>query len=288
MEPRSETSAAIEFGRFIVLPYRRELLADNRPIQLGGRAFDVLMALLEASGAVVSKETLIERVWPNQIVEDHNLHVQSSTLRNAFAADRDLIRTVAGRGYQFTGLLRAPSGGPAGRESPAPSVAAKRLRPATNLPEPVSELIGRDVELQEILNLAAAHRLVTLTGAGGIGKTRLGLEVARHVLRRFADGVWVVELASLSDPDLVPSTIATALGLELAGGAMSPQRIADALGTRQLMVLLDNCEHVVDAAARMSGALLRWSPAVCVMATSREPLRVEGERIYQVPSLDVP
>src|ERR1700730_11596637 len=162
MEPRSETSAAIEFGRFIVLPYRRELLADNRPIQLGGRAFDVLMALLEASGAVVSKETLIERVCPNQIVEDHNLHVQISTLRNAFAADRDLIRTVAGRGYQFTGLLRGPSGGPAGRQTPgAPSGVTKQPKPLTNLPEAVSELIGRAAEFQEILNLAAAHRLVT-------------------------------------------------------------------------------------------------------------------------------
>src|SRR6202521_2764267 len=148
MEPRSETSAAIEFGRFTVLPHRRELLADNRPIQLGGRAFDVLMALIEASGAVVSKAGLIERVWPNQIVEENNLHVQISTLRNALASDRGLIRTVAGRGYQFTGHIRAASAGPPGGEnSGAPSVAAKQPRSPTNLPGPASELIGRDVEL---------------------------------------------------------------------------------------------------------------------------------------------
>jgi DNA-binding winged helix-turn-helix (wHTH) protein len=179
MDPLSETRAAIEFGRFRVLPHRRELLADNRPIQLGGRAFEVLMALIEASGAVVSKDALIDRAWPNQSVEENNLHVQISALRNALAADRDLIRTVAGRGYQFTGQIRVPSGRSDGRENlGAPSVAAERPRPPTNLPEPVSELIGRDVELQEILSLAAAHRLVTLTGAGGIGKTRLGLEAA--------------------------------------------------------------------------------------------------------------
>src|ERR1700738_1576271 len=106
MDRRLETPAVIEFGRFTVLPHRREVLADNRPIQLGGRAFDVLVALIAASGTVVSKETLFERVWPNQVVEESNLHVQISTLRNALGSDRGLIRTVAGRGYQFTGVIR--------------------------------------------------------------------------------------------------------------------------------------------------------------------------------------
>src|SRR5437667_4349809 len=109
MDPLSETPAAMEFGRFRVLPHRRELLADSRPIHLGGRAFEVLMALIEASGAVVSKDALIERVWPDQIVEENNLHVQVSALRNAFAAERALIRTASGRGYQFTGMVRAVS-----------------------------------------------------------------------------------------------------------------------------------------------------------------------------------
>jgi DNA-binding winged helix-turn-helix (wHTH) protein len=99
MDPVSETSAAIEFGRFSVLPQRRELLAEGRPLELGGRAFDVLMALIQASGAVVSKDALIERVWPDRIVEENSLQAQISALRRAFAADRDLIRTVAGRGY---------------------------------------------------------------------------------------------------------------------------------------------------------------------------------------------
>src|SRR6266404_4736457 len=213
----SETPAIIEFGRFTVLPRRRELLAGGRPIHLGGRTFDVLMALIEGQGVVVGKDALIGRVWPNRIVEESSLHVQISALRNAFGAHRDLIRTISGRGYQFTGEIRTIAASPNTQAvaGTAVSVSAPR-RPPTNLPEPVSELIGRDVEFEEILGLAA-HRLVTLTGAGGIGKTRLGLEVARRLLPKFADGVWVIELAPLSDPDLVPAAVATELGLGLAG-----------------------------------------------------------------------
>jgi predicted ATPase len=158
----------------------------------------------------------------------------------------------------------------------------------TNLPEPVSELIGRDAELDDILDISASHRLVTLTGAGGIGKTRLGFEVARHLLPRFADGVWAIELAPLSDPELVPVTVATALGLELASGTASPQSVANALRSKQLMLVRDNCEHVVDAAARMAEALLRANPAARVIATGRESLRVDGEWVYPVPPLAVP
>src|SRR5580692_9444829 len=109
MDPVSETPAAIDFRRFRVLPHRRELLADGRPVQLGGRAFDVLMALIEASGAVVSKDTLMERVWPDRVVEENNLQAQISALRRVFGAERGLIRTIAGRGYQFTGAIRAVS-----------------------------------------------------------------------------------------------------------------------------------------------------------------------------------
>src|SRR5712672_1529528 len=106
MDTASEPTASVAFGRFRVLPHRRELLADGRPIELGGRAFDVLMALIEGSGAVVSKDDLMNRVWPNRIVEENSLQAQISALRGAFAADRNLIRTVAGRGYQFTGEIR--------------------------------------------------------------------------------------------------------------------------------------------------------------------------------------
>jgi len=288
MDP-AQAPAAIEFGRYNVLPHRRELLAEGRPVELGGRAFDVLMALIEASGAVVSKDALMNRVWPDRVVEENSLQAQISSLRRAFAADRDLIRTIAGRGYQFTGKVRTVSARPdapatAGMPQPTPTSS----RPLTNLPEPVFELIGRDAELDGILDLSTSHRLVTLTGAGGIGKTQLGFEVARRLLPRFVDGVWAIELAPLSDPELVPVTVATALGLELASGTASPVSVATALRSKQLMLVLDNCEHVIDTAAQMAEALLRASPAARVLATSREPLRVEGEWVYQVPPLAVP
>jgi predicted ATPase/DNA-binding winged helix-turn-helix (wHTH) protein len=272
----------IEFGRFAVVPRRRELLADGRPLDVGDRAFDVLMALIEAPGVVVSKNALLKRVWPDRIVAENNLQAQISALRRAFAPDRDLIRTVAGRGYQFTGTLRTAPG------QDLTKVAAPIAPSLTNLPEQVSGLIGRDVELSEILFLTEAHRLVTLTGVGGIGKTRLGLEIARRALSRFSDGVWFVELARLSDPALVPSVVAASLGVETSGATMSVDRIAHLLNSKQLMLLLDNCEHLVGAAAAMAEALLHASPGVRLVATSREPLRVEGEWVYSVPPLAVP
>ena len=286
MNPASEPPASVAFGRFRVLPQRRELLADGRPIRLGGRAFDVLMALIEARGAVVAKDALMQSVWPDRIVEDNSLQAQISVLRAAFGAERELIRTVAGRGYQFIGEIRVV---PASPDEPSDAAAdPAAILPPTNLPEPVSELIGRDDDLDEILGLAAAHRLVTLTGAGGIGKTRLSLAVARPLLPQFADGVWAIELAPLADPELVPVAVATALGVELASGMASPLSVATALRSKQLMLVLDNCEHVVDVAARMAELLLRTNPAARVIATSREPLRAEGEWVYPVPPLAVP
>ena len=288
MDSVSEAPASFEFGRYRILPQRREVLADGRSMELGGRAFDVLMVLIEANGAVVSKDELMSRVWPERIVEDNNLHAQIKALRKAFS-DHDLIRTIVGRGYQFKGEVRA---GPAGRSNWAEPRTASNIsgppRGVTNLPAPTSDLIGRDAEVGEVIRLVADHRFVTLTGTGGIGKTRLALEVARHLLPQFADGLWVAELAPLSDPQLVPVTVATALGLELAAGVVSPERIAAALGSKHIMLVLDNCEHVIDAAAGMVEALLHADPAARVIATSREPLRAESERLYRVPPLAVP
>jgi predicted ATPase/DNA-binding winged helix-turn-helix (wHTH) protein len=289
MEPISEPLGSVTFGRFQVLPHRRELLADRQPIKLGGRGFDVLMALIEAHGAVVSKDALMARVWPDRIVEENALQAQISALRTAFGSERELIRTVAGRGYQFTGEIRTVSARPDAQiTARMPEPTRTPSLPPTNLPERVSELIGRDAELGDIVGLTASHRLITLAGAGGIGKTRLGIEVAQHLLPQFADGVWIVELAPLSDPELVPATVAAALGLELASGTASPLSVADAVRSKQLMLVLDNCEHVIDAAARMAETLLRVNPAVHVIATGREALRTEGEWVYVVPPLAVP
>jgi DNA-binding winged helix-turn-helix (wHTH) protein len=145
--PPLETPATIEFGRFRVLSHRRELLAEGRPVELGGRAFDVLIALIEGQGALVSKDVLMKRVWPNRIVEENNLQANISALRNAFGADRNLIRTISGRGYQFTGEISAGAASPHTQAVAGTAVQVPAApRPLTNLAEPVSELIGRDVE----------------------------------------------------------------------------------------------------------------------------------------------
>ncbi len=275
MDAELDPFAVLEFGRFKVVPHRRELIADGKPVTLGGRAFDTLLALIHAGGAVIDKNLLMRRVWPDRTVEENNLQAQISALRKAFGDDRDLIRTVAGRGYQFTGEIR-------------PSAAPSSSPPRSNLPEPVSELIGRDAPLREVIDLVTSNRLVTLIGAGGIGKTRLGLEVARELSPRFPDGVGLAELGPLTDPQLVPITVGTALALPPVSGALSVERVAAALSGKHVLVLLDNCEHLIDAAARMADALLRASHEVCVLATSREPLRAAAEHVYRVPPLDVP
>jgi len=170
MESVPNPLATVAFGRFQVMPHRRELLADGKPVRLGGRAFDVLMTLIDAHGTIVSKDVLMARVWPNRVVDESALQVQVSALRAALGRERELIRTVTGRGYQFTGDLRpVPAAHDEDVNISRDPAEPRPAMPPTNLPEPISELIGRDEELHEIVNIAAAHRLVTLTGAGGIG-----------------------------------------------------------------------------------------------------------------------
>jgi DNA-binding winged helix-turn-helix (wHTH) protein len=156
METASEAPAGIGFGRYLLLPHRRELLVEGRPVKLGGRALDVLIALIEARGAVVSKNALMARMWPDRIVEENNLQWQISALRAAFGANRNLTRTVSGRGYQFTAEINKVYGSPeadAGTAIAAAQPGPREARPdgampgglpPTNLPEPISELIGRD------------------------------------------------------------------------------------------------------------------------------------------------
>jgi predicted ATPase len=228
-------------------------------------------------------------VWPDWIVEKNSLQAQISALRAAFGAERGLIRTISGRGYQFTGEIRILAANPDERASAGAAAGEPAAAlPPTNLPESVSELIGRDAERSEILSLAAAHRLVTLTGTGGIGKTRLALAVARRLLPEFAHGVWLAEFSPLSDPGLVPATVAAAVRLELGGAEVSARRVAQALVDRRLLLVLDTCEHVIAAAAALTEAVLHAGSAVLIITTSREPLRAEGEQIYPVPPLAVP
>jgi predicted ATPase len=207
-------------------------------------------------------------------------------LRKALGAERGLIRTVSGRGYQFTGEIRILSASP--DRGDATAAEPRALLPPTNLPQSISELIGREDELREIVGLAGAYRLVTLTGAGGIGKTRLVLAAGRRLLPEFADGVWLVELASLSDANLVPSRVAGVLRLGLASNNIIPEYVAHVIGDRKLLLVLDNCEHLIGAAANLAETLLALCPSITILATSREILRIQGECIYRVLPLDVP
>ena len=289
MDPAAPPSASLAFGRFQVLPHRRELLADGQPLKMRGRAYDVLMVLLEAHGAVVTKDTLLARVWPDRAVEENAVQAQISALRAALGPERELIRTVSGRGYQFTGKVRTQSAGFEARtDSAAVAVDPGPALSATNLPEHLSELIGRDDEAYEVANLITSHRLVTLTGPGGIGKTRLALAVAHRLLSQFPDGVWLAELAPLSNPGLVPAVVATATAVEVGADSYSAEIVANALSGKKFLLVLDNCEHVIDAATTMAEALLQRAPASNLIATSREHLKAEGEQVYPVQPLSVP
>jgi predicted ATPase/DNA-binding winged helix-turn-helix (wHTH) protein len=283
----ADLPASVGFGRFRVLRHRREMIADGKPIKLGGRAFDILVALIEARGAVVTKDALIKRVWSGLVVEENNLQSHMSALRAALGPDRDLIRTVSGRGYQFIGEIRALSEAGDERASLGLEEAESAALPLTNVPEPVSELIGRDDELAEVVNLMGAHRLVTLTGAGGIGKTRLAVALARELRPHFADGVWLAQFSPLADPKLVPAAVAAAVGLEL-GGEASVQSVAQGLAGRRLLLVLDTCEHVIEIAATMAEAALGVGSELRILATSRELLKAEGEWVYPVSPLVVP
>jgi predicted ATPase/DNA-binding winged helix-turn-helix (wHTH) protein len=282
------STQTVHFGRFRLNPHRRELLADDVLVPIGGRALDVLMVLIEARGKLVTKDEFLDRVWAGTIVEENTLQFQISMLRKALGEDHGFIKTVSGRGYCFIADIATPTVQPqasAAQGTAAPPPAADRP-PATNLPALTSDLVGREAQLAELADDVATHRLVTLSGTGGVGKTRLGLELARRLLPKYPDGVWLVELGSLCDAHQVLPAIATALGL--ADVPVSPERLAAEVASKRLLLMIDNCEHVIAAAARVAEALLRAGTSLQIIATSREPLRAEGEFVHPVPALDVP
>jgi predicted ATPase/DNA-binding winged helix-turn-helix (wHTH) protein len=283
---KREHVVTVQFGRFRLHARRRELLADGIAVPIGSRALDILLVLIEARGELVTKDELLSRVWPETIVEENTLQFQISTIRKVLGEDRDFIKTISGRGYRFVSEITDATGQQDAAIAHGAWAPCPASSPPTNLWAPTSDFIGREVQLRNAADLVEAHRLVTLAGIGGVGKTRLGIEVARHLLPKFADGVWIVELGPLSGPELVLPTVAKVLGV--ADDPASPERLAAALASKRMLLVLDNCEHVIDAAARIAEAFLHGSATVQVIATSREPLRVDGERVYPVPSLDVP
>ena len=282
--PVSGNGDIIEFGRFRLRRRDRTLLADGVKLDLGARAIDVLLALIDAGETMLSKDELLSRVWPDAIVEENNLHVQVFALRRALGADRDLIRTVPRHGYRFTGHVTAAArSASAAQVGPGPTVSS-----ASNLPIQVGELIGREADLQQVVELQTTYRLLTLTGPGGIGKTSLALAAAWRLVDRYPDGVWLADLATLADPNLVLPAIAAVLDLRGLPSPLLPEHVAASLESRRLLLLLDTCEHLIEPVVRIAEALLHGAPYVQLLATSREPLRAEGECVYHVPALAVP
>ncbi len=276
-----------EFGSWEVDPGRRELRSSGVPVPIGGRAFEIVELLVRSAGDLVTKNDLMDRIWPGAIVEDNTLQVHISAIRKALGADRNILKTASGRGYRLLGDWKIRHESAPAERVARESLAAPAPTFASNLPAATADLIGRDVAVQELQNLLSAYRVVTLTGPGGIGKTALMLEVARSLSAAFAE-TCIVEAASLSDPDLLASAVAGNLGLNLAGEEISFATIARAIGKKKLLLILDNCEHVIDAMAELAETVVRRCPGATIIATTREVLRIDGEHVYRVPPLSVP
>ncbi len=262
------------FGRFELRPAERLLLADGLPISVGTRAFDVLVALAARRERVVDKESLFQIVWPGLVVEDNNLTVQISSLRKLL--DPGTITTVTGRGYQFTARAQEPL------------LDRQPHLKRGNMPAAMPALLGREADIEALLNVLTHSQLVTLCGAGGIGKTSLAGTLAQRLSAVFPGGVWIVELAATRDASLVPVVVAQTLGLALPGQSAPQQELLRAMRGSEVMIVLDNCEHLLGGVVPLARALARDAPGVHILVTSQEPLHLESEQVYRLGPLSVP
>ena len=262
----------------------RVLTQDGEPVALGARAVAVLVALVSRPNEHVTKAEIMDAAWPGVVVEEANLAVQISAVRRALArvpGGDGWIETLARRGYRFVGPVVELAGRP-----PAAANAADRRR--TNVPQVLTSFVGREREIAHIKQLLPTTRLLTLTGTGGIGKTRLSLQAAAEVLDAYRDGVWFVDLAPLSDPALVPRALAQVLGVKESSVQPLMTTVCKHLRRKELLLLLDNCEQVLGACADLADTLLRETAHVSMIATSREALHVATERTYPLDVLTVP
>jgi predicted ATPase/DNA-binding winged helix-turn-helix (wHTH) protein len=274
---------AVHFGPYRVYPGQRLVMEADQPLRLGRRAMDILLILLEQAGNVVSKQQLIARVWPNSVVEDINLRVHMAALRKALGdgqAGQRYIVTVAQRGYSFV----APHSLEQAGQAPEPARTASSRH---NLPVRRTRMIGRQTLVDNLMEQLPQQRFITLVGPGGIGKTTVALRVAEQMIGRYRDGIHLLDLAPINCPLMINSHLATLLELALHDDAPL-NGLADALRDRHMLLIIDNCEHLVDAIAQLSEDILRSAPHVHILATSRESLRAEGEFVQRLESLDCP
>jgi len=268
--PRLST---FQFGRYVLQRDERRLLLDGQSVALEPRAFDLLTVLIESAGRLIGKDELLRKVWPKRVVEEGNLHVHVSALRKALG--HDVIATVAGRGYRFVPDVH---GSRTRAESPA----------AHNLPHPLTSFVGREDDLAAVADALGKARLVTLTGIGGSGKTRLAIRLATDIADTFADGVRFVDLAAVTEPERVALTVAAVVGVREASDRRIEQALARHLAGVEKLLVLDNCEPMLDACAALVEQMLLAAPRLSVLVTSRERLGIAGESVVALRSLGFP
>lgn len=268
---------------------RRELRAGGRPVPIGSRAFEIIEKLAQSAGQFVSKDELVAHVWRGAVVDENTLRVHIHAIRKALGPDKALLKTAAGRGYRLLGLWTTAQETSHSIEfEDSRSIPANSPYNRSNLPAATSHMIGRESSIRILNDLVTAFRVVTLAGPGGIGKTTVALEVARDLINEFDGSVFLIELGSLSDPDLLPATVARAIGLVVDEKQVAVDEVARAIGAARLLLVLDNCEHLVDAVARLVDLIVRQCPSASILVTSREVLKIDGERVYRLPPLEVP
>jgi len=277
---RKETVAKadeiVSFGPFSLRVGERLLTRDGVPLDLGGRAMDVLLALIAKANAVVSKEELLAQAWPGVVISDGSLRYQITMLRQALGDGQDgarYVSNIVGRGYCFVAkIARTPI---------EPDVRGDRDEATVEpgLPVQPSLLVGRTEDLAAVSTQLAKGRFVTLVGTGGVGKTTVAIRTGHDLLADFAGAVVFVDLATLADPSLVPTAIASMLRLSVRSVDPVPSLISY-LRERRMLLILDNCEHVIAAAASLAERIFQAAPAIHILATSREALRVQGEYVH--------
>ncbi|MEO7243777.1 MAG: winged helix-turn-helix domain-containing protein, partial [Rubrivivax sp.] len=275
---RPPPRTAVRFGSFELQP-GRQLLRDGAVIPVGRIVLDLLGALVRARGELVTKDELFEAAWPGLVVVENALHQHMRALRNALGEHSDLIVTVARRGYRFEGH---------GEEIELGDQDADASGELPSMPAPLTPLIGREDELPAIDRFLAAHRCVTLLGPGGVGKTRLAIEIARRWGGRGAGPAHWVGLAGIAEGDGVEGAIAAAFGLTGPSSLPPLARVRHVLRDNAALIVLDNCEHLVEACAFATHRLMQANAGLHVLATSQHPLGMSGEHRVRVSMLGVP
>jgi predicted ATPase/DNA-binding winged helix-turn-helix (wHTH) protein len=275
----------IAFGPFRLYPEQRVLLRAGTPLRLGSRAREILFVLVERAGEIVNRRELITRVWPNTIVAEGTLRVHIAALRKALGeseAGLHYVENVTGHGYRFAAPLTRVEEVP-----PAPVAQARAAEHPYNIPIPLTRMIGRAPVVATLASRLAHRRFVTIVGSGGIGKTTVAMATADHLYASYPHGVCFVDLASTTDPLLMSGTVASALGLATVSQDPMP-KVIEFLKHKQMLIVLDNCEHVIEAAALLVEQLITSALGVHVIATSRESLRARSEWVLRLAPLEIP